>query len=41
MEGKIKVSELVSRKYPLDGINTAYDALANGEVARSILTFDN
>jgi S-(hydroxymethyl)glutathione dehydrogenase/alcohol dehydrogenase len=41
MEGKIKVSELVSRQYPLDGINTAYDALANGEVARSILTFNN
>jgi S-(hydroxymethyl)glutathione dehydrogenase/alcohol dehydrogenase len=40
MDGKIKISELVSRSYPLDRINTAYDALANGEVARSILTFN-
>jgi S-(hydroxymethyl)glutathione dehydrogenase/alcohol dehydrogenase len=41
LEGKIKVDEMISRYYPLDEINTAYDALANGEVARSILTFDN
>jgi S-(hydroxymethyl)glutathione dehydrogenase/alcohol dehydrogenase len=37
MSGKLKVDELVSRSYDLDAINTAYDALANGEVARSIL----
>lgn len=37
MDGKLKVDELVSRHYPLDEINTAYDALANGEVARSVL----
>jgi S-(hydroxymethyl)glutathione dehydrogenase/alcohol dehydrogenase len=39
LANKIKIDELVSRKYPLDQINEAYDALANGEVARSILTF--
>ena len=37
MAGKLKVDELVSRTYPLDEINVAYDALAAGEVARSIL----
>jgi Zn-dependent alcohol dehydrogenase len=38
MDGRLKVDELVSRSYPLAEINTAYDALAAGEVARSILT---
>lgn len=38
MDGRLKVDELVSRHYPLDEINVAYDALANGEVARSVLT---
>jgi len=37
MAGKLKVDELVSRTYPLDEINVAYDALAAGEVARSVL----
>jgi S-(hydroxymethyl)glutathione dehydrogenase/alcohol dehydrogenase len=39
LNGKLKVDEMVSRYYPLDEINTAYDALANGEVARSIIKF--
>ena len=37
MAGKLMVDEMVSRTYPLEEINVAYDALANGEVARSIL----
>jgi Zn-dependent alcohol dehydrogenase len=40
LDGKLKVDELVSRHYPLDEINVAYDALANGEVARSVLTMN-
>jgi Zn-dependent alcohol dehydrogenase len=40
MDKKLKVSELVSRSYPLDEINEAYDALNNGEVARSIIKFN-
>ena len=31
---------MISRTYRLDQINEAYDALAAGEVARSVLTFD-
>ena len=40
MNGKLQVDSLVSRTYPLDDINIAYDALGNGEVARSILLYD-
>jgi S-(hydroxymethyl)glutathione dehydrogenase/alcohol dehydrogenase len=40
LDGKLKVDELVSRSYPLEEINQAYEALANGEVARSILTMN-
>jgi len=39
MDGRLKIDPMISRRYPLDEINTAYDALSKGEVARSILTF--
>ncbi len=37
LDGKIKIDEMISRTYPLEEINTAYEALENGEVARSVL----
>ena len=36
--GKLKLDELVTRVYPLEQVNDAFDALAKGEVARSVLT---
>ena len=39
-QGRLKIDELISRRYPLDQINEAYDALKAGEVNRSVLTFD-
>lgn len=39
MNGRLKIDAMISRTYPLDEINIAYDALAAGEVARSIITF--
>ena len=35
--GNSKLDELVTRTYPLEGINDAFEALAKGEVARSVL----
>ena len=40
MNGKVKIDEVISRSYRLDEINTAYDVLAAGEVARSVIVFD-
>jgi S-(hydroxymethyl)glutathione dehydrogenase/alcohol dehydrogenase len=40
MAGKLKLDELVSRTYPLEGINDAFTALKNGEVARSVIVFE-
>jgi NDMA-dependent alcohol dehydrogenase len=37
--GKLKLDELLTRTYPLEQINAAYDALERGEVARSVVTF--
>jgi NDMA-dependent alcohol dehydrogenase len=37
---RLRVDELVSRSYALEEINTAYEALAAGEVARSVIVFD-
>lgn len=39
-EGKLKLDELLTRRYPLDQINEAYAALDRGEVARSVIVFD-
>jgi len=35
--GKLPIDRLISRRYPLDQVNEAYDALLAGEVARSVL----
>jgi S-(hydroxymethyl)glutathione dehydrogenase/alcohol dehydrogenase len=39
-QGKLKLDELLTRRYPLDRINEAYAALDRGEVARSVVVFD-
>ncbi|HUS83206.1 MAG TPA: Zn-dependent alcohol dehydrogenase [Dehalococcoidia bacterium] len=39
LEGRLKLDELISRAYPLEAINDAFDAMRNGEVARSIIKF--
>ena len=38
--GKLKLDELITRRYPLERINEAYAALERGEVARSVVVFD-
>src|SRR6266508_1960246 len=38
-QGRIKLDELVSRYRPLDEINLAFDDLAQGKVARTVLAF--
>lgn len=37
--GKLKLDELLTRRYPFAEINEAYGALERGEVARSVVTF--
>lgn len=37
--GKIKVAELVTARFPLEGINDAFDLLRKGEGLRSIIVF--
>ena len=38
--GKLKLDELITRSFPLEEVNSAFEVLARGEVARSVLTFD-
>ena len=38
--GKLKLDELVTRRFPLADVNEAFDVLSRGEVARSVLLFD-
>ena len=37
--GKLKLDELITRTFSLDEINTAFDLLDRGEVARSVIAF--
>ncbi len=39
LAGRLKLDELISRRYPLEGINEALEALRAGEVARSVIEF--
>jgi S-(hydroxymethyl)glutathione dehydrogenase / alcohol dehydrogenase len=39
MAGKLKLDELITRTYPLERINDAFEAMKRGEVARSIVKF--
>ncbi len=40
MAGKLNLDDLLTRSWPLDQINEAYDALIRGEVARSVIAYD-
>ena len=40
-QGRLKIDELISRRYAPEQINEAYEALKNGEVNRSVLIYDN
>jgi S-(hydroxymethyl)glutathione dehydrogenase/alcohol dehydrogenase len=37
--GELKLDELISRTIPLDEVNEAFDAMATGEVARSVIAY--
>ena len=41
MQGRLNLDDMVSRKAPLDGVNEAFRAMKAGEVARTVLMFDN
>ena len=38
--GKLKLDELITRRFPLEEVNSAFEALGKGEVARSVLSLD-
>ncbi len=38
--GRLELDELISRPFRLEEVNEAFEVLARGEVARSVLTFD-
>src|SRR5919199_3170863 len=40
MAGKLKVDELISRRYTLEQINEGFERLGRGEVARGVIVFD-
>ncbi len=41
LDGQPNLDEMVSRKARIDGVNEAFRAMKAGEVARTVLMFDN
>ncbi len=39
MAGKLKLDELITKRFPLDNVNDAMNAMVNGEVARALIEF--
>jgi Zn-dependent alcohol dehydrogenase len=37
--GRLKLDELITRRYPLEEINTGYQDLRDGRILRGVLTF--
>ena len=40
LQGKLHLDEMVSQRLPLEQVNDALDTLKQGEIARTVLTFD-
>jgi S-(hydroxymethyl)glutathione dehydrogenase/alcohol dehydrogenase len=40
MSGKLKLDQMISRRIKLEEINSAFDELKRGELARSVIVFD-
>ena len=40
LAGRLRIDQLITKRYPLADINEAHRALAAGEQARSLLVFD-
>lgn len=40
MSGKLKLDELISRRIKLEDVNSAFDELKRGELARSVIVFE-
>ena len=41
LDGKLKLDDMISRRIRLDQINEAFDEMKQGELARSVITFDH
>jgi S-(hydroxymethyl)glutathione dehydrogenase/alcohol dehydrogenase len=40
MAGQLKLDEMISRRLKLEAVNSAFEELKRGEVARSVIMFD-
>ena len=40
LAGKLNLDDLVSKHVPLDQVNSAYDEMLTGQLARSVISFD-
>jgi S-(hydroxymethyl)glutathione dehydrogenase/alcohol dehydrogenase len=40
LRGQLKLDEMISRRIPLEQINEAFEEMKRGEVARSVIVFE-
>jgi S-(hydroxymethyl)glutathione dehydrogenase/alcohol dehydrogenase len=41
LDGRLHLDEMISQRIPIEGVNDAFDAMRKGEVARSVIVFDD
>jgi len=39
MDGKLMLDELISREISLDEVNTAFEAMSSGDIARQVIKY--
>jgi Zn-dependent alcohol dehydrogenase len=39
-QGRLKLDELITRRYPLERINDALESMERGEALRNVIVFD-
>jgi S-(hydroxymethyl)glutathione dehydrogenase / alcohol dehydrogenase len=40
LNGRIKIDQLISKRFRLDQVNEAFDAMKAGEVARGVILYE-
>jgi len=41
LDGRLRLDEMISNRIPLDEVNNAFDSMRKGQVARTVIVFDN
>jgi len=41
MDGRLRLDEMISNRIPLEEVNNAFDSMRKGQIARTVIVFEN